>query len=130
MKLKYIPKNFQECKEILKNKDSVKLGNNVYLENDYDIDSETNEKIYKYHIKHYSTYVITFYDDNNIRIQNSGFYTNTTKNLLNQFLYFWNMRLSQENFDWFMYDKRNSFFKETNGKFKYLGTYCFPNPIV
>jgi hypothetical protein len=87
-KLKATPKSFAEAAEFLAGRDSVRIGNNTYLEN--------------FHlgiaVRLHDTRIVVFHEDGQITLHTGGFRTVTTKDRINQFI---KGRVYQQNFKWY-----------------------------
>lgn len=74
--LKHTPKTYAEAAEILQGRDSIKLGNNTWLE---DFDGGVAVRLH-------DTRIVKFWLDGSITLQTGGYRTVTTKERLNQFV--------------------------------------------
>jgi len=88
-RLKAYPKTYQQAVNALGNKDSIKLGNNTYLERDCaDCIS----------VRLHQTDIVNFFADGRITLRTGGWYKKTTKNRLNEFI---TGRVFQKDHTWF-----------------------------
>jgi hypothetical protein len=88
-KLKATPKNYAQAWEALSGKQSIRLGNNTYLE-------VANERVYEdgripeerkvIAVRLHSTHVVKFYEDGRVTLHTGGYYTVTTKDRINEFI--------------------------------------------
>lgn len=89
-KLKHTPKTFTEAREILQDRDSVKLGNNTWLEKatHFILEglgevAETEDYIA---VRLHNTQIVKFYADNPTTLHTGGWRTVTTKDRINEFI--------------------------------------------
>src|SRR2546430_3496158 len=98
-RLKATPKTYQQAVEVLGNRQSLKLGNNTWLEQ---IDPSTIG------VRLHYTHIVQFHIDGRITLhtQSSGhtFRTVTTKDRINEFIY---GNVYQKNYDWFYFSREN-----------------------
>lgn len=84
---------YEEAKEMLKGRNSKKIGNNtylVYLEN-------------RIVIRLHNTNVVTFYEDGRTLLNSGGWKTVTTKDRMNKYLPTpW--KVFQEKFEWYLWN--------------------------
>ena len=80
-KLKATPKNFEQAVEVLKDRISMRLGNNTYLEV---TDSDPLHGFIG--VRLHSTYIVKFWPDGQTTLHTGGWYTSTTKDRINQFI--------------------------------------------
>lgn len=87
-KLKATPKSYAEAAELLAGRDSIRLGNNTYLEN--------------FHlgiaVRLHNTRIVVFHEDGRVTLHTGGYHTVTTKERLNQFI---KGRVYQKSHAWF-----------------------------
>ena len=87
-KLKHTPHTYAEAAEVLKGRDSVKLGNNTWLET--------------YHegiaVRLHRTHIVLFNRDGQITLHTGGYHTVTTKDRINKFI---KGRVYQKGYAWF-----------------------------
>jgi hypothetical protein len=82
-KLKATPKNYAEALTVLAGRESVRLGNNTYLENV----AEYGEYTGKIGVRLHNTYVVVFYPhDGRVTLHTGGYRTVTTKERINHFV--------------------------------------------
>lgn len=94
-KLKATPKNYAEAQAALAGRESVRLGNNTYLENV----GEYGEYTGKIGVRLHNTYVVVFYPhDGCITLHTGGYRTVTTKERINQFI---TGRVWQKSYSWY-----------------------------
>ena len=89
-KLKAHPKTYQQAVEVLGNRHSLKLGNNTYLERDDCADCIS--------VRLHQTDIVNFFADGRITLRTGGWYKNTTKDRLNEFI---TGRVYQKDYAWF-----------------------------
>ena len=87
--LKHTPKTYAEATGVLQGRDSIKLGNNTWLE------AYGNAIIVRLH----NTAIVQFYPDGRVLLFSGGYRTVTTKERLNQFT---NKRVVQRAHQWFI----------------------------
>lgn len=80
-KLKATPKNFAEAVAVLKDKISVRLGNNTYLEV-----SDSDPLRGFIGVRLHNTFVVKFWPDGQVTLHTGGYRTTTTKERINQFV--------------------------------------------
>jgi hypothetical protein len=78
-KLKATPHTYSEAAAVLNGRDSVKLGNNTWLER---IVTDRLKIVVRLH----STNIVVFHDDGRVTLHTGGYRTVTTKDRLNQFI--------------------------------------------
>ena len=84
---------YEEAKEMLKGRNSKKIGNNTYL-----VDLE-NRIVIRLH----NTNVVTFYEDGRTLLNSGGWKTVTTKDRMNKYLPVpW--KVFQEKFEWYLWN--------------------------
>jgi len=84
---------YEEAKEMLKGRNSKKIGNNTYL-----VDLE-NRIVVRLH----DTNVVTFYEDGKVKLNSGGWQTVTTKDRMNKYLPVpW--KVFQEKFEWYLWN--------------------------
>jgi hypothetical protein len=88
-KLKATPKNYAEAAEVLAGCDSIRLGNNTYLERDI-----MNNITVRLH----STDIVVFHKEGKTTLHTGGYRTVTTKERLNQFI---KGRVYQKDHNWY-----------------------------
>lgn len=93
-KLKATPKSFAEAMQVLAGRDSIRLGNNTYLEYHADRDGSRVYVAVRFH----NTNVVIFHDDGRVTLHSGGYHTVTTKERINRFV---DGRVFQKDFDWF-----------------------------
>ena len=76
-KLKATPKNYAEALIVLAGRESVRLGNNTYLERD------SVECIV---VRLHQTDIVNFFADGRVTLHTGGYRTVTTKERMNQFI--------------------------------------------
>jgi hypothetical protein len=76
-KLKSTSKSYAEAAEVLQEKNSVKLGNNTYLEH------RSGEFIA---VRLHQTDIVKFWPDGRITLHTGGYYSRTTRDRINQFI--------------------------------------------
>ena len=92
-KLKATPKNFAEAVEVLKDKISVRLGNNTYLE------VTDADPVHGFiGVRLHDTYIVKFWSDGQITLHTGGWHTVTTKDRINEFI---KGRVYQEKHIWY-----------------------------
>ena len=80
-KLKATPKNFAEAVAVLKDKISMRLGNNTYLE------VSDPDPVHGFiGVRLHSTYIVKFWPDGQVTLHSGGYRTVTTKERINQFI--------------------------------------------
>lgn len=91
--LKAAPRNFASALEVLGGKQSIRLGNNTYLE-------QAHVGFGKAYIgvRLHSTYIVRFYKDGAVTLHTGGYRTVTTKERINQFIL---GRVYQKAHEWF-----------------------------
>ena len=77
-KLKATPKNYAEALTTLNGKQSMRLGNNTYLEQ-----RGLTERIA---VRLHSTDVVVFYPSGRVTLHTGGYYSTTTKERINHFI--------------------------------------------
>ena len=92
-KLKATPKTYEQAVAALGGRESVKLGNNTYLERASD-----NTAIF---VRLYATDIVTFFLDGRITLRTGCYRTATTKDRINEFVA---GRVYQRNHDWYYQD--------------------------
>jgi hypothetical protein len=93
-KLKATPKNFAQASAYLGGRDSVRLGNNTYLE----------KHLCGIVVRLHSTNIVCFHEDGRTVLFSGGYRTVTTKERINHFI---TGRLYQEAHKWFVVVKQN-----------------------
>ena len=88
-RLKATPKTYQQAVEVLGNRHSLKLGNNTWLERDC-----ANCIVIRLH----QTDIVKFFANGRITLRTGGWYKNTTKDRLNEFI---TGRVFQKDYAWF-----------------------------
>lgn len=91
--LKHTPKTYESAAEVLQGRDSIKLGNNTWLER---IDSGIDTAIA---VRLHNTYIVRFQRNGEVTLHTGGYRTVTTKERLNQFT---SKRIYQKNHQWFV----------------------------
>lgn len=76
-KLKATPKNFEQAVAVLKDRVSMRLGNNTYL--------EVSDAGF-IGVRLHSTYIVKFWPDGSVTLHTGGYQTMTTKERINQFI--------------------------------------------
>lgn len=77
-KLKATPTNYAEALEVLKGRDSMRLGNNTYLVDNW---------VFGYiGVRLHNTHIVRFYQDGRVTLHTGGYRTVTTKERINQFI--------------------------------------------
>lgn len=89
-KLKATPKNFAEAVAVLAGRESVRLGNNTYL--------ERLEGLRFIGVRLHLTYIVRFHYNGLITLHTGGYRTVTTKERINHFV---NGRVYSKNYTWF-----------------------------
>ena len=88
-KLKATPKSYAEALRVLGDKQSVRLGNNTYLEaiaeRVYSEGRIPEERI-TIAVRLHSTYIVKFYEDDRTVLYSGGYRTVTTKERINHFI--------------------------------------------
>jgi hypothetical protein len=79
-KLKATPKNLAEAEAVLRGRESVRLGNNTYLE------AVGARAIGFVGVRLHNTYIVRFWYDGKITLHTGGYRTVTTKDRINQFI--------------------------------------------
>lgn len=82
-KLKSTPKNYADALAVLGNKQSIRLGNNTYLEQRKVAGDGLTERIA---VRLHSTDVVVFYPSGRVTLHTGGYYTVTAKERINQFI--------------------------------------------
>lgn len=77
-KLKATPKNFVEALAVLNGRESMRLGNNTYLENLVGLQFIG--------VRLHNTYIVRFHYNRQITLHSGGYQTATTKERINQFI--------------------------------------------
>jgi len=77
-KLKATPRSYAEAAEYLRGRDSVKLGNNTWLER-----LNRDQQIA---VRLHSTYIVRFYQTGRVTLHTGGWYRVTTKDRMNRFI--------------------------------------------
>ena len=100
-KLKATPKNYAKALAVLGSKQSVRLGNNTYLE-------AINERVYEdgripedrkvITVRLHSTHIVKFYEDGRVTLHTGGYHTVTTKECINHFI---RGSVFQKAWDWY-----------------------------
>lgn len=90
-KLKHTPKSFTEAREILQDRDSVKLGNNTWLVRLIGFDAHIAVRLH-------NTHIVKFYADKPTTLHTGGWRTVTTKDRINEFI---KGRVYQEDYSWY-----------------------------
>lgn len=75
-KLKATPKSFTAAAQVLNGRDSMRLGNNTYLEKHF----------CGIAVRLHSTNIVMFHEDGRVALFTGGYYTVTTKERINQFI--------------------------------------------
>ena len=94
--LKATPKNFAQAVEVLKDRISMRLGNNTYLEV-----SDSDPLRGFIGVRLHGTYVVKFWPDGQITLHTGGYRTVTTKDRINEFI---TGRVYQKDYAWFYVD--------------------------
>jgi hypothetical protein len=89
-KLKATPKNYAAAAEVLAGRDSVRLGNNTYL--------ERLNGLQFIGVRLHNTYVVRFHENGQITLHTGGYRTATTKDRINEFI---TGRVYQKNHEWY-----------------------------
>lgn len=101
-KLKATPKSYAEALRVLGDKQSVRLGNNTYLEaiaeRVYSEGRIPEERI-TIAVRLHSTHIVRFYEDGRVTLHTGGWQTVTTKDRLNEFI---TSRIYQKNHNWYV----------------------------
>jgi hypothetical protein len=97
-KLRATPKSYSEASAVLNGRDSVKLGNNTWLER---IVTDRLKIVVRLH----STNIVVFHDDGRVTLHTGGYHTVTTKDRLNRFIY---GRVYQKAHQWYFYVNRGT----------------------
>ena len=92
-KLKATPKNFEQAVAVLKDRISMRLGNNTYLEV-----SDSDPLRGFIGVRLHSTYIVKFWPDGQVTLHTGGWQTVTTKDRINEFI---TGRVYQKNHKWF-----------------------------
>ena len=92
-KLKATPKNFEQAVAVLKDRISMRLGNNTYLEV-----SDSDPLRGFIGVRLHSTYIVKFWPDGQVTLHTGGWQTVTTKDRINEFI---TGRVYQKNHEWF-----------------------------
>lgn len=92
-KLKSTPKNFEQAFAVLGNRDSMRLGNNTYLESYVD-----GTQIDRICVRLHGTNIVQFFSDGRVTLHTGGYWTVTTKDRINQFI---SGRVYQKDHQWF-----------------------------
>ena len=87
-KMKATPKTYADAIEVLRGRDSVRLGNNTYLER---CDGFVGVRLH-------GTYVVRFHENGAVTLHTGGYHTSTTKDRINEFI---TGSVYQKNFEWF-----------------------------
>ena len=87
-KLKATPKNFEQASEVLAGRESIRLGNNTYLENFYGGIA----------VRLHNTRIVWFHEDGRVTLHTDGYHTVTTKERINQFI---DGRVYQQHGQWY-----------------------------
>ena len=82
-KLKATPKNYAEALTTLNGKQSIRLGNNTYLEQRKQPGDGLTERIA---VRLHSTDIVVFYPSGRVTLHTGGWYKPTTKERLNRFI--------------------------------------------
>jgi hypothetical protein len=91
-KLRATPKNLAEAEAALRGRESVRLGNNTFLE------AVGARAIGFVGVRLHNTYIVRFWYDGKITLHTGGYRTVTTKDRINQFI---NGRVFQHDYSWF-----------------------------
>lgn len=94
-KLKYTPKNYAEALEVLAGRESVRLGNNTYLEAWQDSQKIEPMEIW---VRLHNTAIVRFHQDGRVTLHTGGYRTVTTKGRINQFI---TGRVCQKAYQWY-----------------------------
>jgi len=94
-KLKATPKNFEQALAVLGNRDSVRLGNNTFLERGRSYIAEQSGPL---SIRLLNTEIVKFYPDGRVTLHTGGWRIVTTKDRINEFI---SGRVYQKNRRWF-----------------------------
>jgi hypothetical protein len=89
-KLKATPKNYAEALAVLAGRESVRLGNNTYLEH--------LNGLQFIGVRLHSTYIVRFHENGTVTLHTGGYYTVTTKERINHFVL---GSVWQSNHQWF-----------------------------
>jgi hypothetical protein len=92
-KLKNTPRNYVEAAQYLAGRDSVKLGNNTWLESFSDGIA----------VRLHATRIVLFHEDGRVTLHSGGYRTVTTKDRVNQFI---KGRVYQKNHVWYYVPSR------------------------
>lgn len=84
-KMKATPKTFAAASQFLAGRDSVKLGNNTWLENVAAFGPEASPLGF-IGVRLHNTYVVKFWVDGQITLHTGGWYRVTTKDRINEFI--------------------------------------------
>lgn len=87
-KLKATPKNFEQAATVLAGRESIRLGNNTYLEN-------FSGGIA---VRLHNTRIVWFHEDGTVTLHTGGWQTVTTKDRINEFI---TGRVYQKNHQWY-----------------------------
>lgn len=91
-KLKATPKNLTDARNVLAGRESMRLGNNTYLE------VVGSEPLGFIGVRLHNTYVVRFWFDGKITLHTGGYHTVTTKDRINQFIA---GRVWQKDYTWY-----------------------------
>jgi hypothetical protein len=80
--LKATPKNFEQALLVLGLRDSIRLGNNTYLE----VTAKDRDLVTEISVRLHSTRIVRFHQDGSVTLHTGGYYTATTKERINQFI--------------------------------------------
>ena len=100
-KLKATPKSYAEALAVLGSKQSIRLGNNTYLETIKERvyeDGHIPEERTVIAVRLHSTYIVKFYENGKVTLHTGGWQTVTTKDRINEFI---TGRIYQKNHDWY-----------------------------
>ena len=92
-KMKATPKNFEQAKAALAGRDSMRLGNNTFLESYTD-----GTQVDRICVRLHSTNIVAFYPDGRVTLHTGGYRTRTTKERINHFI---TGRVYSRNYAWF-----------------------------
>lgn len=95
-KLKATPKSFAEAMQVLAGRESMRLGNNTYLEYHESDGYEHGSPFVA--VRLHATKIVIFHKNGRVTLHTGGYRTVTTKERINQFV---DGRVFQKDFDWF-----------------------------